>query len=254
MSYNITLLGDKNMENNFVSLAEQAHPKMSTKYRTVQTNLIAKKFKDLGFVVDSISQRKSRKSSGSYGKHMVKLSHPELLSTHHDDVKLQLIITNSFDGSSSFSIQLGFFRFVCSNGMIVGESLRKYKHRHTGMILEELDESIERIVAQTKQLSAFIDKLKKTELTDSQIISFEEEAKRLRGDEIADIKWSVRRPEDAGRNLFVVFNRIQEDIIRGKTEATSKSGGVRSLREITSVDKLKDINSQLFDIAMKYAA
>ena len=242
------------MENKIVSVADQAHPKMSTKYKTVQTNLIAKKFKDMGFVVDNVSQKKSRSGGMGFGKHMVKLSHPELLSTKHDDLKLQLVITNSFDGSSAFCIQLGFFRFVCANGMIVGESLEKYKHRHTGMILEELDESIEKIVAQTKSLSVLIDRMKSTELTASQVLSFEHEAKRVRGDKISKIDWTVRREEDKGNNLFVVYNRIQENLIRGKTTTVSESGRIRTLREITSVDRLKDINGKLFDLALRYAA
>jgi len=242
------------MENQIVTVADQAHPKMSPKYKTVQTNLIAQKFKDMGFVVDSISRKKSRGGGVGFGKHMVKLSHPELLSTNHNDVKLQLIITNSFDGSSAFSIQLGFFRFVCSNGMIVGESLETYKHRHTGTILEELDDSIQRIVAQTKTLAAMLDKLKSVELTTAQVLSFEEEAKKLRGDKVASIDWTVRRQEDQGSNLFVVYNRIQEDLVRGKASVTSESGRTRLLREITSVDRLKEINTKLFDIAMKYAA
>lgn len=242
------------MENQIVSVADQAHPKMSAKYKTVQTNLIAQKFKDMGFVVDSVTRKKSRGGGQGFGKHMVKLSHPELLRTSHDDIKLQLIITNSFDGSSAFSIQLGFFRFVCANGMIVGECLESYKHRHTGMILEELDESIEKIVAQTKTLAAMIDKLKSIELTTAQIISFEEEAKNLRGDKVAKIDWTVRREEDKGTNLFVVYNRIQEDLVRGKATVTNEEGRTRTLREIKSVDRLKEINTKLFDLAMKYAA
>jgi hypothetical protein len=243
------------MENQILNVSNAAHPKMSPKYKTVQTNLIAQKFKDLGFVVDSIHQRKSRHGSGGYGKHMVKLSHPELLGVKGlDDVKLQLVITNSFDGSSRFMIGLGFFRFVCANGMIVGETLETFKHKHTGMILEELDESIERIVAQTKTLAEVIQKMKSTELTTAQIISFEEEAKKLRGDKVSSIEWTTRRTEDQGNNLFVVYNRIQEDLIRGGTAATSEEGRARVLREIKSVDKLKEINGKLFDIAAKLAA
>ena len=136
------------LENGMIKVSESAHPKMSPKYKTVQTNVIAQRFKDLGFVVDEVLQRKSRKGAGPYAKHMVRLSHPTLLSSKHNDLKLQLIVTNSFDGSASFGMQLGFFRFVCANGMIVGEQLESFKHKHNGNILEEIDTSIERIVAQ----------------------------------------------------------------------------------------------------------
>ena len=245
------------MENQMiVNVADQAHPKMSARYRTVQTNLIAKKFKDMGFVVDSITQRKTRKPGGAgFGKHMVKLSHPELLrSTEHNDLKLQLIITNSFDGSSTFKMQLGFYRFVCGNGMVVGETLEAYKHKHTGLILEELDESIERIVAQTNKLSDLITKMKETRLNSAQVIAFETEALKLRSKNLKQIDFTVRREEDYSEDLYTVYNRVQEDLIRGGVGSTSEKGRVRVLREIKGIDKLREINEQLFDLAVKYAA
>lgn len=237
-----------------VNVADQAHPKMSQRYKTVQTNLIAQKFKDLGFVVDSVHHRRSRVANrAGYGRHMVKLSHPELLkTTDHNDVKMQLIVTNSFDGSSAFKIQLGFFRFVCANGMIVGETLESYKHKHTGMILEELDDSINRIVAQVKNLSGLLSKMKEKKLSTVQIISFEREAMKLRSDKIQGVEWTARREEDKPLDLFTVYNRIQEDLVRGGTAATSASGRVRVLREIKGVDKLRELNEKLFDLAVKY--
>jgi len=242
------------MENQkIVNVADQAHPKMSPRYKTVQTNLIAQKFKDLGFIVDGVHHRRSRTLQAGYGRHMVKLSHPELLkSTDHNDVKMQLIVTNSFDGSSAFKIQLGFFRFVCANGMIVGETLESYKHKHTGMILEELDESIERIAAQVKNLSGLLSKMKEKNLSTAQIISFEHEAMKLRSDKIQAVEWTARREEDKPLDLFTVYNRIQEDLVRGGTAATSASGRVRVLREIKGVDKLRELNEKLFDLAVKY--
>jgi hypothetical protein len=242
------------MENQkIVNVADQAHPKMSPRYKTVQTNLIAQKFKDLGFIVDGVHHRRSRTVQAGYGRHMVKLSHPELLkSTDHNDVKMQLIVTNSFDGSSAFKIQLGFFRFVCANGMIVGETLESYKHKHTGMILEELDESIERIAAQVKNLSGLLSKMKEKNLSTAQIISFEHEAMKLRSDKIQAVEWTARREEDKPLDLFTVYNRIQEDLVRGGTAATSSSGRVRVLREIKGVDKLRELNEKLFDLAVKY--
>ena len=245
------------MENKMiVNVADQAHPKMSARYRTVQTNLIAKKFKDMGFVVDSVTQRKTRKPGGSgFGKHMVKLSHPELLkATEHNDLKLQLIITNSFDGSSTFRMQLGFYRFVCGNGMVVGETLETYSHKHTGLILEELDESIDRIVAQTNKLSEIISKMKQKKMNAAEIIAFETEAVKLRSKNIKQVDFTVRREQDYSEDLYTVYNRVQEDLIRGGVGSTSEKGQVRVLREIKGVDKLRQLNEQLFDLAAKYAA
>lgn len=243
------------LENGMIKVSDAAHPKMSPKYKTVQTNLIAKKFKDLGFVVDEVLQRRSRKNgSGPYAKHMVRLSHPTLLSTNHKDLKLQLIVTNSFDGSASFGMKLGFFRFVCANGMIVGETLEAYRHKHNGNILEEIDQSIERIVAQAKSLSDTIDRMKSIKLTTAQVIDFQNKAMKVRSEKLEHVQYSVRRSADMEQDLYTVYNRIQEDLIRGGVESVSGSGRSRLLREVKGIDKIKEVNEKLFDLAMSYDA
>lgn len=242
------------LENGMIKVSDAAHPKMSSKYKTVQTNLIAKKFKDLGFVVDEVLQRKSRKGGGGYAKHMVRLSHPTLLSTNHKDLKLQLIVTNSFDGSASFGMKLGFFRFVCANGMIVGETLESYKHKHNGNILEEIDQSIERIVAQAKSLSDTLDRMKAIKLTTAQVIDFQKKAMKIRSEKLEHVDYSVRRSADVEQDLYTVYNRIQEDLIRGGVESVSGNNRTRMLREVKGIDKIKEVNEKLFDLAMSYAA
>jgi hypothetical protein len=46
-------------------------------------------------------------------------------------VGLQILCRNSVDGSSAMRLQLGWFRFVCSNGMVVGVTLGRVRMVHT---------------------------------------------------------------------------------------------------------------------------
>ena len=150
---------------NNINTLDQKLETLSDRYKLAPTKAIADKFKSLGFVVDSYSEVKVRKNSrAGFQKHQVRLSNPNLRSTH-DDIKLQLIITNSHDGLSSFRMQLGFFRFVCSNGLVVGETFEKICLRHTGMIIEEIDSAVERIVAQVEKLDNTISKMKTKAVT-----------------------------------------------------------------------------------------
>lgn len=238
---------------NLILVADKAHEKMSAKYKTVQTNVLAQKFKSLGFVVDSVEYKRVRKGQASFAKHMVKLSHPSLLRTNvHNDGRLQLIITNSFDGTAAFKMQLGFFRLVCSNGLIVGDLFENIRHKHIGGILEKIDDSIERIVASTKKLEETITKMKEKKLSVAELVSFEREAMKLRGDKIETVDWSVRRVEDSANDVFTVLNRIQEDLIRGGVRA-SNANNTRVLREIRSIERVRELNEKLFDLGMKYA-
>jgi hypothetical protein len=49
---------------------------------------------------------------------------------HGQDLGLRLECFNSVDGSSRLTIILGWLRFVCSNGLVIGESMIEIKERH----------------------------------------------------------------------------------------------------------------------------
>jgi len=51
-----------------------------------------------------------------------------------EDVALQLIMLNSYDGSCPFDLDLGGYRFVCQNGMRVGTSLERTRSKHTASL------------------------------------------------------------------------------------------------------------------------
>ncbi len=240
-----------------ITTLDTKHTSRSEKYKVVPTKLIAQKFKDLGFVVDSYQEARVRKDLTRLGhqKHLVRLSHPELLSTDHKDVKLQLLVTNSHDGSSSFKMQLGFFRFVCSNGLIVGETFESVNLRHSGVILEEVDQAIERIVAQASKLDGAIAKMKNKKLDASQVSLFIQEAVTLRGKSVSDVGIAPRREEDSDfTNLFQLYNAVQESLVNGGDEYTNALGRRRVMRSISNIKKLTEVNEKLFDMAMRYAA
>ena len=47
-----------------------------------------------------------------------------------DETALSITCTNSFDGSGSFHVHVGFFRFKCANSMVLGTHLTHYNKRH----------------------------------------------------------------------------------------------------------------------------
>lgn len=69
-----------------------------------------------------------------------------------DFVKLQFIVRNSYNGSSSLQIMLGAFRLVCTNGMIIGKKFFSFSQRHIGaggeIKIETIREKVEFLTAQ----------------------------------------------------------------------------------------------------------
>ena len=47
-----------------------------------------------------------------------------------DMMNPEIIIKNSYDGTSQVHILSGAFRLVCSNGMIIGTTIDKYNYKH----------------------------------------------------------------------------------------------------------------------------
>jgi hypothetical protein len=57
--------------------------------------------------------------------------HTKVEIAKNDYVNPEIIIQNSYDGSAEVSAIAGAFRLLCTNGMIIGHTLRKESFRHT---------------------------------------------------------------------------------------------------------------------------
>lgn len=52
----------------------------------------------------------------------------------------EIILLNSHDGSSSYQMLPGLFRFVCQNGLICGQTLGEVRVSHKGDVIEKVIE------------------------------------------------------------------------------------------------------------------
>ena len=235
--------------------AASGYTNVSERYRAVPTAPLAEKFKSLGFTVDSFNRRGCRDADKApFVKHQVRLSHPDLLKSHgNNDVRLQLIITNSFDATSAFKMMLGFFRFVCSNGLAVGTSYETFSHRHVGNIIEEVDSSVERIVAQTDRLLFDIDKMKSVTLNPNDARAFLMAAAKVKDDNILEAIIEPRREADTALDVFTLYNVAQEAIIQGNTQMVMSNGDRKTMRRMRNLDEIERINRGLFDLAFQFA-
>lgn len=73
-----------------------------------------------------------------------------------DEMAMRLIVENSYDGSHRLQIIFGAFRFVCSNGMVIGSKFVSLNRRHIGQVTLE-------VAAVEKQVAMLTDLFKKQE-------------------------------------------------------------------------------------------
>ena len=235
---------------------DQKLPTLSEKYKLAKTSEIIKNIEGLGFTMDRFVALKVRKKERQgYQKHRAIFTSPLMKAT--SDGVPQLLLTNSHDGTSSVILQLGFFRMVCSNGLVAGDNLiQPVRIRHSGENFNErLIEGINYIVAQAEKLTQSIDKMKQTKLSAAEIADFQRQAIQRRlgdGVKLESFTVPVQRSEDKGDDLFTVMNVVQEALIRGGARVLIEQAGQRkdkAIRKVRGMLSQTEINTMLWNLA-----
>jgi len=244
----------------------------SEKYKHISTSALMQQFFSNGFELVGVSANKVRNDQKrGFQKHVTILTRPDLKVD--DQNQLQLLLTNAHDGSSSLRFNIGIYRFVCANGMVVGDTFFDYRVKHIGDgFIEKVQQGIEETLRVMPMVSERIKEMQNVQLNESQIKELMNEVARLRLGHKSNVVsiaretiGSIRRKEDILNDLYTVFNRCQESLIRGGTkyqyESTQWNGlnGVRTIRNATtravkSPTKQVELNKQLWDAANRLLA
>jgi len=232
---------------------------LSGHYVHIPTDKVINDMIQLGWKPCQAVEIKARKKSTiGYQRHMIKFFNPsiEIEGVNGDNVYPQILLTNSHDGLSSFKFQIGLFRLVCSNGLVVMDtSYGDFKLRHMGYTFTELQTKVSDAVAAFPGLVKKINEFQSVELSDWQVKKFAKSAALVRfGDNVkVDIGTLLKidRVEDSGNNLWTVFNRVQEKLINGDCSYTM-GAKVRKARAIKNFSMDLKINEALWKLAEEY--
>src|SRR3546814_10526378 len=77
-------------------------------------------------------------------KHMIRLRHANQVN---DSIANEIILLNSHDGTSSYQMLAGAFRFVCSNGLVCGDTVADVRIPHKGDIAGQVIEGAYEVLA-----------------------------------------------------------------------------------------------------------
>jgi len=217
-------------------------------------------------VIDAKQVKARKKATQGFQKHMLVFRHPDLMveGKDGDDVWPQIIMTNSHDGKNSFTFQAGMYRFVCSNGLVIADQeFGKMKIRHMGYDFEALRKTIGEMVEKLPLTVESMNKFKNTELTQPQKYDLARKAIatrfKLQKDQKVDQVYKIDldkvlkpvRKEDAGDDLWSVFNLVQEKVVEGDFEYVS-GVKMRKARKIKNFKQDLDVNQKLFEIAKEF--
>lgn len=232
------------------------------RYHFTPTFEIIDMMEDMGYMLTAAKQSKTKiPLRRDHGVHIVEFQHPDLYvkdsSTGEVEARPTIVLVNSSDGSRPIDFQMGMFRLVCSNGLIVKDKdLGGFKERHTKFSFQEIKDLISSKVDMLPKTIEKINKWTGIEMDAKTRHAFAVEALALRLStdrepetyEIHEIL-NPRRSADEAHNLWCTYNVIQENLIKGGFQMNE-----RSARPITNPWQDLQLNKQLWEMAEKYEA
>ena len=225
-----------------------------SRYKHISTNNVIDFFRKKDWIVRTVQ------GTNSTARHCVRMVHPELKI---NDDRVEVVITNSYDRRSKLKIQLGVFRLVCSNGLVVGDIIGTEVQKHIGQNIEmELENKYDKIVAKAVALRDTIDTMK------SKSVDVRDLAEKIavRAIGVKDSMYKVdvdkllepKRPEDAGKDLWTVMNVVQEKVINGGipflVEEKDNVVKLKKTKKRSDLYQTGKLNSFIFDEFSKLAA
>lgn len=236
--------------------AQEAHSSRSERYAYIPTVEVLSKLRNEGFQPFFVAQSRTRvEGKREFTKHLLRLRH---VSAKNDKGEAhEVIMINSHDGSSSYQLMSGVFRFVCMNGMVCGETFEDFRIMHTGKIVDQVIDASYQILEQSQQIAGAIDGMKALQLSAPEQTIFAEAAVALRYPDAEQPPVTPnqmlrsRRSEDQGPDLWRTFNRVQENAIRGGLNGAAAHGRRAKTRTVEGIDQSTSLNRALWMVAEK---
>lgn len=241
--------------------AAEPHESRSTKYTYIPTIEVLDGLRQEGFQPFMVAQSRSRiEGKSEYTKHMLRLRHANDIASSEAN---EIVLINSHDGTSSYQMLAGVFRFVCQNGMVCGDTVEDIRVPHRGNITDNVIEAAYSIVDEFEAVNNSIDGMKSTQLLLPEAEAFAEAALSLKFDapEESPIQSSqlliARRWDDRNsdnkNSIWGTFNRVQENIIKGGLRGRTAAGNRTSTRAVQSIDNDVKLNKALWILADRMA-
>ena len=236
--------------------AQEAHDSRSERYAYIPTIDVLNGLRKEGFQPFMVCQTRVRNlEKREHTKHMIRLRHA---NTIMDKEANEIILLNSHDGTSSYQMMGGVFRFVCANGLVCGDSFADQKVRHSGKrdIVHEVIEGAYQVLNQFGQVAEQRDGMKSLILQPYEQTALAEAALSYRYDEkdgpapvTATQLLMPHRREDRADDLWTTFNRVQENVIKGGLSGRNKQGRRTTTRAVNGIDQDVKLNRALWVLA-----
>jgi len=183
-------------------------------------------------------------------KGMLQAYFGDRINTPQGAVSPMLFLRNINDGGHALMIGVGLFRFVCMNGLVVGDNFYSQRVIHrSGPTLDEFLGNLEKNLdaafetAASMDIEGMVDAMVSREVTEQQGIEVLASLPLPQGVvDTAIFRWVMpSRQEDAPRNLWSLYNVVNES---NRTRSKSVQAFDREVSLLENIEALLDFNSQ----------
>ncbi len=234
------------------------HQSRSNRYTYIPTIEVLRGLRKEGFEPFMVAQGRSRiEGKTEFTKHMIRMRHTGQVSTKPE--ANEIILINSHDGASSYQMMAGAFRFVCCNGLVIGDVSNDIRIPHKGRAQDDVIDGAFRVLEDFETVDESIEGMKAVTLEQDEQRAFATAALALRYGERSEIQppapitaeqlIEACRPEDLGDSLWLAMNRLQENVTRGGQPGRSTQGRRIRTRAVASIDRGVSLNRALWVLA-----
>ncbi|MBX5869593.1 DUF945 domain-containing protein [Pseudomonas aeruginosa] len=235
--------------------AEAPHESRSQRYAYIPTATVLTELRKEGFQPFMVTQTRTRHDDRrDYTKHMIRLRHASQINARGE--ANEIILLNSHDGTSSYQMLAGMFRFVCSNGLVCGDTVADVRVPHKGDVAGQVIEGAYQVLHGFDRALESRESMQAITLDEGEAEVFARAALSLKYDDPdkpAPITESQilmpRRFDDRRPDLWSVFNRTQENLTKGGLHGRSANGRRQQTRPVQGIDSDIRLNRALWLLA-----
>jgi len=240
------------------AFASEAHERRSKRYSFISTAAVLAALREAGFEAADGRQMQVRGGGpASHAKHMIRLTHVRESLTLVDTVP-EIVLINSHDGTSAYTLRAGLYRPLCTNGLIteIGDfGLIHVPHR--GDVAGNVVAGAIAITQRFAEIGAVVEQMHRTMLDDAQRQHFAAQALKIRypkaGQHIPIATEQVLQPRrwvDQGQSLWLTYNVVQESLMRGGIQGYTATRRATQTRSIRAIREDVRINTELWRLAL----
>ncbi|QQN35130.1 DUF945 domain-containing protein [Rahnella aceris] len=232
--------------------SEEKHASRSERYTYIPTISLLDNLRKEGFQPFFACQTRVRDNDKrDHTKHMLRLRREGQITGKEVP---EIILLNSHDGSSSYQMIPGMFRFVCCNGMVCGTSFGEVRVPHKGDVVGQVIEGAYEVLGVFDKIDEKREAMQSITLSSPAQQAFAQAALSYRyGEDHQPVSGqqilTARRWEDKSDDLWTTYQRIQENMLKGGLSGRTAAGKRAHTRAVKGIDGDIKLNRALWVLA-----